>query len=121
MIGKQYITNEKYVVEIIDYRDRHHVLIKFVDRPDLQVWSTLQNIKNGQIKNPYHKTVYGLGYYGAGDYTARINSTKTEEYIKWFSMFVRCYDEKYQERQPAYIGCSVSEEFLNFSKFCTMV
>lgn len=117
MIGKQYITNEKYIVEIIDYRDRHNVLIKFVDRPDLQVWSTLQNIKNGQIKNPYHKTVYGLGYYGVGNYTARINNTKTEEYIKWFSMFFRCYDEKYHKKQPTYIGCSVSEDFLNFQNF----
>lgn len=93
------------------------MLIKFEERPDLQVWSTLQNIKNGQIKYPYHKSVYGVGYYGHGKYSARTNSEKTEEYIKWFSMFVRCYDEKYQEKQPTYIGCSVSEDFHNFQNF----
>lgn len=48
---------------------------------------------------------------------ARINGIKTEEYIKWFSMFNRCFDEKYQEKQPTYIGCSVSEEFWNFQNF----
>ena len=80
------------------------MLIKFEDRSDLQFWSTLQNIKNGQIKNPYHRTVYGIGYYGHGKYTARINGIKTEEYVKWFSMFNRCYNEKYQEKQSTYIG-----------------
>ena len=97
-------------MEIIDYIDRHHVLIKFEERPELQLWSTLQNIKNGQIKNPYHKSVYGIGYYGSGKYVARINN-------KWFSMFNRCYDEKYHEKQPSYIGCSVSEEFCNYQNF----
>lgn len=83
----------------------------------MQIWSTLQNIKNGQIKNPYHRTVYGVGYYGVGKYTARINNQKTEEYVKWFSMFNRCYNKKYQKKQPTYIGCSVSEEFCNFQNF----
>lgn len=105
------------MVEIIDYIDRHHVLIKFEERPGLQLWSTLQNIKKGQIKNPYHKSVYDIGYYGEGKYTARINNEKTEEYIKWFSMFNRCYNEKYHEKQPTYIGCSVAEEFWNFQNF----
>lgn len=61
--------------------------------------------------------MYGIGYYGDGKYTARINGIKTEEYIKWFSMFNRCYDEKYQKKQPTYIGCSVAEEFWNFQNF----
>lgn len=111
------MTNEGYTVEIIDYVDRHHVLAKFKDRPDLQVWSTFQNIKNGQIKNPYHRSVYGLGYYGSGKYAARINNVKTEEYVKWFSMFTRCYNKEYQKRQPTYIGCQVAEEFWNFQNF----
>lgn len=88
-----------------------NVLTKFVSRPKIQIWSTLQNIKKGQIKNPLHKSVYKHGYYGIGKYTARKNNVKTEEYIKWFSMFVRCYDKKYQSKQPTYIGCSVSNDF----------
>lgn len=49
-IGQCFQTNEGYAVEIIDYVDTKNVLIKFVDRPDVQIWSTLQNIKNGQVK-----------------------------------------------------------------------
>ena len=38
-------------------------------------------------------------------------------YKAWKSMLVRCYSTKYQDRQPTYKGCSVSEEWLTFSKF----
>lgn len=38
-------------------------------------------------------------------------------YTKWKSMLVRCYSKKYQERQPTYIGCTVSKDWLLFSNF----
>ena len=117
IINSTYKTNEGYVVQIIDYIDTKNVLIKFVEIPDLQVWSSLQNIKNGQIKNPYHKTIFNKGYYGVGKYTARKNNIKTEEYVKWYSMFVRCYSTSYHKRQPTYIGCSVADDFCNFQNF----
>ena len=116
-IGREYTTNEGYKITILDYIGRHEILIKFNDNPDDTIWTTLQNIKNGQIKNPYKRSVYNIGYYGVGNYTARNNNIKTEEYIKWISMFVRCYDDKYHERQPSYIGCTVAEPFQNFQIF----
>ncbi len=117
LIGKTYLTNEGYVIRIIDYITRHNVLICFVENTSCQIWTTLQNIKNGEIKYPYHKSVYGIGYYGEGFYTARKNNIKTEQYIKWFSMFNRCYNTDYQQKEPTYIGCSVSPEFHNFQNF----
>lgn len=38
-------------------------------------------------------------------------------YRTWTSMLERCYSIKYQERQPTYIGCTVSKEWLTFSNF----
>lgn len=38
-------------------------------------------------------------------------------YQAWKSMLERCYYAKYQERQPTYIGCTVSKEWLTFSNF----
>ena len=35
----------------------------------------------------------------------------------WRSMLQRCYDEKYQKKEPTYIGCTVCEEWLRFSNF----
>jgi len=38
-------------------------------------------------------------------------------YQAWRDMIRRCYSSKYQERNPTYKGCSVSEEWLTFSVF----
>lgn len=115
--GQKYTTNEGYEVVVIDYIDKNTVLAKFVDIPDYHIWTNSTNLRNGQIKNPYHKTVFGIGYYGVGNFAARKNTVKTEEYIKWFSMFNRCYNEKVHMQLPQYKGCSVAEEFHSFQNF----
>lgn len=38
-------------------------------------------------------------------------------YQTWKNMLVRCYSAKCQEKNPTYKGCSVSDEWLVFSKF----
>lgn len=38
-------------------------------------------------------------------------------YRTWKNMLERCYSIKYQERQPTYVGCTVSDEWLTFSNF----
>lgn len=38
-------------------------------------------------------------------------------YRTWKSMLERCYSEKYQNKNPTYKDCSVSEEWLTFSVF----
>lgn len=117
MLNKIFKTNEGYDILITEYINRHKVKIKFLDEYGYERYSTSQNIKNGEIKNPYNKTVYDIGFYGDGDYTARANNKKTLHYIKWFSMFNRCYDEKYHEKQPKYKDCEVSKEFHCFQDF----
>ena len=38
-------------------------------------------------------------------------------YETWKHMLERCYSTKYQERQPAYVKCTVSDSWLKFSNF----
>lgn len=38
-------------------------------------------------------------------------------YSRWKHMITRCYSERQQKVQPTYLGCSVCEEWLTFSKF----
>ena len=48
--------------------------------------------------------------------------TKTDEwnyrvYQLWKSMIQRCYDEKYHEKYPTYIGCTVCKRWLKLGNF----
>ena len=62
------------------------------------------------------KLVYGVG---VNDKTrpARVDGKIVKEYDLWQHMLERCFSEKYQTRQPTYIGCNVSNNFLNYSFF----
>lgn len=76
------------------------------------------------------KLVCGVGINNA-DYVVQIKETighvdgkrkeksvwKCPYYRAWNSMLNRCYSAKYQDRNPTYAGCTVSEEWLTFSIF----
>lgn len=115
-IGKEFVTNEGYTLIVTNYINNKKVNATFKDC-GLVVDTTIRNLTMGQIKNPFHKSVYNKGFYGIGKYTARHGKQKTAAYIKWISMMNRCYDVKYHRKEPSYIGCVVCEEWLNFQTF----
>ena len=45
------------------------------------------------------------------------NNKNKRIYKTWHHMLVRCYDEKYHETRPTYIGCSVCNDWLILSNF----
>jgi len=75
------------------------------------------------------KLVYGVGINDAEYVTQKWETIEVNGKIKqrlvwycpyyrvWRNMLKRCYSDKYQESQPTYRGCSVSEEWLRFSNF----
>lgn len=66
------------------------------------------------------KLVFGVGLNDA-DYhvLTKVNGkpVRCPFYQMWSNMLLRCYDEKFQDKNPTYIGCSVCDEWLVFSKF----
>jgi len=68
-------------------------------------------------KDHIKPTVLGKGYIGTGKYRSSLNGVTTPAYMKWRQMLARCYSSKYHANNPAYIGCSVSDEWLNFQNF----
>lgn len=66
------------------------------------------------------KLIYGVGINDA-DYSVnpRINGGRSYcvFYQKWHGMLKRCYSEAFQKKNPTYIGCSVSSEWLSFMTF----
>lgn len=115
--GEKGVNNFGSEMVIVDYRKYSDVDVYF---PEYN-W-TGKNVqctafKNGEIKCPYEKRVYGVGYVGEGKYKTRENGKKTKCYNTWHSMIQRCYSEKYHEKRPTYIDCKVCEEWHDFQNF----
>ena len=64
--------------------------------------------------------LYGVGINDADycvNYCDERKKIRCPFYDKWKCMMTRCYSLKHLNRHPAYLGCSVSEDWLTFSKF----
>ena len=83
--------------------------------------ATYQSFTNGEIKCPYEKRYYGMGYLGEGKYKVSENRKIKKEFDIWHHMLQRCYDPKYQERHPTYKGCRVENYLLNFQRICEWI
>jgi hypothetical protein len=46
-----------------------------------------------------------------------VKSKNPVAYTKWNNMIVRCFNDKYHEKQPTYETCTVCEEWLDFNNF----
>ena len=62
------------------------------------------------------RLVQGVGI-NDGKYPTKVNKVQKKEYSLWKSMLSRCYSASYQDRQPTYIGCTVSDNFKHYSYF----
>ena len=97
-------------------------IIKFINNSDMDVqfldeYGFIKKhvkytaFKKGQIKNPYDKTVCGIGCLGVGKYKCKRDNEDnlSEVYETWMGMLRRCYfdDTKF----PAYYDrCIVCDE-----------
>jgi hypothetical protein len=111
-LGNIFTTNEGYEIEIIEYINSRNITIKFLTNKENILKTELKEIKKGCIKNPYHNSVYEVGYFGVGLYNSNIKA-----YPIWYNMLSRCYSKKQQTKRPSYKGCTVAEEWHNFQVF----
>ena len=116
--GERFITNEGYIVEIVEYNNGKNVLVEFQDEYKIRVHTQYEHCKNGKIKNPYHPSIYEVGYLGVGKYKCSINGKMTKEYREWKGMLRRCYDEEYHKKRPTYKNVIADEYFHNFQNYC---
>ena len=97
--------------KIIEYKNARNILVQF-DNGYVKR-STYKEFKNGSIKSPFCKSVYGIGYIGIGDYKVSINCKLTDCYNCWNSMLRRVTGRN----STCYKGCSVCEEWLCYQNF----
>lgn len=114
IISKSFITNQ--IMTIIKYNSYNNITIRFEDGT---VIDNVQynNFIRGNIDNPCYPTIYNRGYRGIGEYKCRKNNKDSIEYIKWRSMFERCYSLKYHKVEESYKNCEVSKKWYNFQNF----
>lgn len=120
-IGQKFLTNEGCTLTVIGLATAKCVRIKFLDEHGYEKNVTATNIRNGEIKNPYHKSVFGIGYFGVGDYRAKVGDVTTYEYVRWKGMLGRCYDSNVLIRQPCYADCLVENKWHNFQTFADWI
>ena len=106
-------------MRIIRYDSISDIDIQFMDDYGHIVHNAMYtNFKNGQIKNPYDKTTYGVGYLGSGKYMDKADGKVVESYNVWHDMIRRCYSEKSKEKFKAYFHvCTVSKLWHNYQNF----
>lgn len=117
-VGERFKTNEGYEVVIVEYNNANDLLVEFQNERKTIVPTFYKCCKKGTIKNPYHPSIFGIGYIGEGEYNVSINGKQTKEYSEWRSMLTRCYDKKYKVKRPTYEDCIVDEYFHNFQNYC---
>lgn len=107
-------------MKIVAYRRHDDIDVEFLDDFHyIRQHNTYSNFKTGQIKNPYDKALFGVGYIGDGKWMVKDeDGNYSRVYMCWMHMIERCYYEKNKELHPAYFGIStVCEEWHNFQNF----
>jgi hypothetical protein len=115
-LGEKHITNEGYKIEIVEYFGSLNCSIQFEDGHIIKN-RQYNDVKKGEIKNPYHPSVCGMGFRGEGSCPIKVNGKMTKLYNMWRAMLVRCYDKTYHETKPTYKDTNVCEEWHNFQNF----
>ncbi|USL89342.1 HNH homing endonuclease 2 [Bacillus phage vB_BceH_LY2] len=110
------ISNEGYRMTCVEYTNKRNIVIEFDNR--YRTTSTWEIFVGGRVKNVYHISVYGVGYYGDGVYTGRDKEGKINRvYASWKNMLGRCYNKNSKENKATYKDCLVCPEWHNYQNF----
>ncbi len=103
---------------IVEQLENPFVLVEFQDAHREVKKTAYVNFKRGNIKNPYDRSVYGVGYIGEGEYLTHNKKVATTAYWIWASMIKRCYAPQCEKTFPTYYDkCTVCDEWHNFQTF----
>lgn len=119
LIGKEFDTKAGGKCTIISLINRKNILIRFYN--GYEVLCTYQNLIKGSVYNPFHPKLYGVGFFGVGEYPAKIGDDIHPYYDAWRGVLRRTFDEKWHVKCPNYIGCEVDPCWYNYQEFCKWV
>jgi hypothetical protein len=114
-VGKVCKSKSSGDFKILKYNDSGNVEIQFLNTGYRKV-AEMKEVRNGEIKDPYVPSVYGVGILGT-KYPSAVNGVKTKEYMLWTRMLQRCYSDIFKKKYPTYEDCEVSENFKSYEYF----
>ena len=113
-VGKLYKTNKHGNVIILEYISSVEVKVKFVNT-GFTTTTSMSSVRKGTVKDRLSPSVYGVGIIGTS--TTKKDGKTLTEYKVWKRMMQRCYSQKHKTLYPAYLNCSTSDNFKNFTFF----
>lgn len=120
-VGQVFTTNGGTDCVIVEYNGTYNVKVRFLDDYNYETVVAMKELRNGEVKNPFSKSVYGVGFLGKGKFKTAINKVLTPEYKYWSGMIMRCYYEMSLMKNPSYKNCTVCEEWHNFQFFAEWI
>lgn len=75
-------------------------------------------LRRGEVKDRNCKNIYDVACIGYGEYQAKWRGKMTKEYVLWFNILSRCYDETTRHLNPTYAEVTMCDMWLNFQDFC---
>lgn len=115
-LGEEKYNNQGCLMRIIEYKDCKDITVQFQDNYRAKIHTSYRWFLLGNVKNPYHPSVYEVGIIGA-KYPKCINKKHTKEYIAWTSMLKRCFSKKLKDDNPTYNDVVCCEDWLLYEKF----
>lgn len=120
-VGERFTSNSNlggYDFIIIEYNNCHDVLVQFQDENKAIIKTQYKHCQSGQVRNPYHPSVFGIGYTGQGKYKPRIDNKDSEQYKEWHGLMQRGFDEDFKKKHPTYKDVKVEEWLFDFQNYC---
>ena len=109
------------LMKIVEYINANNITIEFQDKFKSHVHVIWKDFKDGNIKNPYYPSVFGIGATGNKYDVCYIDENgkkkNTKEYQTWLSMLHRCFDKKEKLRNPTYKDVTCCDEWLYYESF----
>ena len=107
--------NEYGKYEIVKRIYGKKAIVKFLGT-GTEVEATIDNIRNGRVKDFSKPIIECVGYIGFKKNMSE-SPSKNKAYIVWRNMLTRCYNKENQKLHPTYSDCYVCKEWHNFSVF----
>lgn len=115
-VGEEAVNKQGCLMKIIKYNNCDDIIIEFQDDYKAKIKTQYGHFLSGEVKNPYYKSVFGIGMIG-NKYPRSINNKITKEYNTWNGMLRRCFDARHKEIHPTYKDAICCEEWLLYENF----